>query len=110
MRSAAGAQPCTNNNAKLYTKSRPHRWHFDKDYGLKVQCKNGCGNTNYDAQDMTNVIGALAAAVSSSGYLNAQFTAFDRNNGMVFARCKVTFENTVADTCPEAIDGHGCGF
>lgn len=99
---------CTVRNGNLYTKG--HHFSFKNPYGMKLQCKNGCGDTNYDSTDMGNVINSAVVTIYTSNDLNAQFTAYDNRSGRVYARCKFTFEDAPTDTCPEAITGSGCDF
>ncbi|KAH8884338.1 hypothetical protein GQ53DRAFT_829814 [Thozetella sp. PMI_491] len=101
-------QACSNRNADLFTGG--HYWKFTDEYGMKIQCKNGCGDTDYDARDMSNVIDYMVTAIYTSNDLNAQFTLYDGSNGKVFSRCKLVLEDAVTDTCPESIEGSGCNF
>lgn len=105
-RDIAPAPTCDQNNAALT--SDDHHWKWAEDYGVKVQCKSGWGNTDYDGNDMTRLISKMSYVVLASQHLNAQFTVFDKVNGRVFARCKLVLEEIPADTCPELIEGQGC--
>lgn len=99
---------CIVRNGDLYTKN--HYFVYNGNYGMKLQCKNGCGDENYNSKDMGDVIDAMIGHVYSTKDLNAQFTTYDRNSGKVYARCKFTFEDAPTDSCPELITGSGCKF
>ncbi|KAH6950903.1 hypothetical protein DER45DRAFT_637144 [Fusarium avenaceum] len=101
-------QACSENNGNLYQPG--HRWMFGGSNGMKIQCKNGCGNGNWNGNDMATIIDRLAGTLMLHGDMNAQFTLYNNQNGRVYARCKMTFLTGYSDTCPEFITGQGCNF
>lgn len=102
------SQPCTNRNSDLTTKG--HYYRFTGENGLKLQCKNGCGDTDFNSNSMASIINYVGEKIVASKDLNAQFTVYDNTNGKVFARCKSVIETVVTNTCPESISGSGCTF
>lgn len=99
------SQPCPNNNEH---DTFGGKYSFIGTRGVKIQCKNACGNFASSGQDVSTLMKTVSNVMVKDKWLNTQFTLYRLDSKNAVLRCKATLETTSANTCAEHITGVAC--
>ncbi|KAF2227749.1 hypothetical protein BDZ85DRAFT_246243 [Elsinoe ampelina] len=72
---------------------------FADQYGVKMQCKDGCDFRHLEWQAIEVIAQKVMGRILTAGDLNADFTLCHTNSRRVVIRCKVTLQSLLASTC-----------